>query len=88
MAEDVINTAIKKFELENKVMRYNNVIHSWIKRRYRFYILALYYYGSDQKSIELLIKEDKTLGEFIHPNLPYIKAEIIYAVQNEMCMTD
>jgi glycerol-3-phosphate dehydrogenase len=86
MAEDVINTAIKKFELENKLCVTTTLsIHG--SKEDTDFTTALYYYGSDQRSIELLIKEDKTLGELIHPKLPYIKAEIIYAVQNEMCMT-
>jgi glycerol-3-phosphate dehydrogenase len=48
---------------------------------------SLYYFGSDKEKIKSLIEKNKTLGELIHPKLPYIKAEIIWAVQNEMCMT-
>ena len=32
------------------------------------------------------MQNDKTLAEPIHPSLPFLKAEIIWAVQNEMCM--
>ena len=34
-----------------------------------------------------MILEDSSLGEFIHPKLNYIKAEIVWAVKNEMCMS-
>jgi len=30
---------------------------------------------------------DPSLGELVHPRLPYIQAEIIWAVRKEMCMT-
>jgi glycerol-3-phosphate dehydrogenase len=47
----------------------------------------LYYYGSDKAALQSMIKNDGALGESLHPGLPYIKAEIVLAVQNEMCMT-
>ena len=31
-------------------------------------------------------ESDKTLAEQIHPKFPFIKAEILWAVRNEMCM--
>jgi len=51
------------------------------------YAAALYYYGTDENGIKDLIKKDSSLAGLIHPSLPYLKAEIIWAVQNEMCMT-
>ena len=47
----------------------------------------LYYYGSDQEAIQSLIHANRMLSEKIHPLLPFVKAEVIWAVQNEMCMT-
>jgi glycerol-3-phosphate dehydrogenase len=47
----------------------------------------LYLYGSDQKGIMDLIKENPIWGEKIHPDLPYLKAEIVWAVKNEMART-
>jgi len=44
-------------------------------------------YGTDASKIKELIKENSTLGEFIHPNFPYFKAEIVWAVRNEMAIT-
>jgi glycerol-3-phosphate dehydrogenase len=32
------------------------------------------------------MQNDKTLSDQIHPSLPFIKAEIIWTVRDEMCM--
>jgi glycerol-3-phosphate dehydrogenase len=86
MAEDVINTAIKKSGLDNKpCATFDLRIHG--AKKDTDFKEPLYYYGSDADAIKLLVQKDKTLGDFIHPNLAYIKAEIVWAVQNEMCMT-
>ena len=47
----------------------------------------LYIYGSDQKLIEQLIKESPELGEKLHPRLEFLKAEVVWAVTNEMART-
>ena len=44
-------------------------------------------YGSDAAMIEQLMNNDPALKEKIHPELPYTKAEIIWAVRKEMAMT-
>ena len=44
-------------------------------------------YGADRSGIESLIAERPELGEKIHPNMPYLKAEVIWACSNEMAMT-
>jgi glycerol-3-phosphate dehydrogenase len=51
------------------------------------YTAPLYYYGTDENDINSAVTKDNSLSELIHPSLPYIKAEIIWAVQNEMCVT-
>jgi glycerol-3-phosphate dehydrogenase len=86
MAEDVINVAIEKSALtDNKCITSTLKIHGAAETD--DFNAPLYYFGSDKEKIRSLIEKDKTLGELIHPKLPYIKAEIIWAVQNEMCMT-
>ena len=47
----------------------------------------LYIYGTDKKSIEQLYEEDSSLKELLHPRLPYTKAEVVFAVRNEMART-
>jgi glycerol-3-phosphate dehydrogenase len=44
-------------------------------------------YGSDQDSIQKLIIETPELGEKLHFRLPYTKAEIVWAIRNEMART-
>jgi len=86
MAEDVINTAIRKKELENKqCVTIGLKIHA--AKEETDFNKPLYYYGTDEEKIQLLIQNNNVLGELLHVNLPYIKAEIIWAVQNEMCLT-
>jgi glycerol-3-phosphate dehydrogenase len=44
-------------------------------------------YGTDASKIRELIKENSTLGERVHPDFPYLKAEVVWAVRNEMAIT-
>lgn len=86
MAEDVMEIAFYKAAMSEKECVTKNLhIHGY--REKNNYSAPLYYYGDDEKGINDLIKKDHTLSELIHASLPYIKAEIVWAVQNEMCMT-
>jgi len=86
MAEDVIDVAIEKSGLAtSKCNTADLQIHG--AQQTADFSAPLYYYGTDIEKITSLIEKEKTLGEAIHPNLPYIKAEIIWAVKHEMCMT-
>ncbi len=86
MAEDVINTVISNSNLADKPCVTTDLpIHG--AREGVNFEAPLYYYGSDEVFVRKLIDENKVLGELLHPNLPYIKAEIVWAVKNEMCMT-
>lgn len=44
-------------------------------------------YGSDASEILTLIEEDATLGERLIDDLPYLRAEVVYACRQEMAMT-
>lgn len=44
-------------------------------------------YGSDAENIDRLIKEQPALAEKINYALPYTKAMVVWAIQNEMAMT-
>jgi len=86
MAEDVMEIAVHKAGISEKECVTKNLhIHGY--KESNDYTKPLYYYGTDEAAIKDLIKKDNLLSELIHPILPYIKAEIIWAVQNEMCMT-
>jgi glycerol-3-phosphate dehydrogenase len=86
MAEDVLEIAIHKAGLKETECKTKNLpIHGY-KKEIDF-SAPLYYYGTDEGGIQSIIQTDKTFAEQIHPSLPFIKAEIIWAVHNEMCMT-
>ena len=51
------------------------------------YSTADYYYGTDKVGVDALIANKPELGALLHPDLPYTRATIIWAVQQEMCMT-
>jgi glycerol-3-phosphate dehydrogenase len=44
-------------------------------------------YGSDAELINALIKAQPELAEQLHPRLPYMKAQVIWAVRQEMART-
>jgi len=48
---------------------------------------SLEVYGSDAYEIRKLIETDAGLGEPLHAALPYVKAEVIWAVRQEMART-
>lgn len=47
----------------------------------------LHYYGSDAVGIRSLIESDPVLGEQLHPDLEFLKAEVIWHVRHEMART-
>jgi len=91
MAEDVLEIAIHKAgfkETEPMAIGCKTKelpIHGYKKET--DFNKPLYYYGTDEEEIQSIIQNDKSLVEQIHPSLPFIKAEIVWAVQHEMCMT-
>ena len=86
MASDVLNNAVFVARLEKKAGITENLkIHGWVGETNKND--QLHFYGSDAAHIKKLCKSDETLIELIHPYLPNIKAEIIWAVQNEMAQT-
>jgi glycerol-3-phosphate dehydrogenase len=86
MAEDVMEIAVHKAGMSDKECVTKHLrIHGY--KENNSYKAPLNYYGTDEDAITALIKNDNSLAELIHPSLPYIKAEIVWAVRNEMCMT-
>jgi len=85
MAEDVLEIAIPKAGLPDVECQTKNLhIHGY--KTGTDFNKPLYYYGADEEGIHSIIGTDKTLMEPIHPKLPFISAEILWAVRNEMCM--
>jgi glycerol-3-phosphate dehydrogenase len=85
MAEDTIDTAIKNAGLPLINCKTKELpIHGAAIVDFNS---PMYYFGSDEIHVRSLISNDNSLGEKIHPSLPYKKAEIIWSIRQEMCMT-
>ena len=86
MAQDVVDQASIIAGLSpGQCVTENLRIHGWLKNFDK--TDPQYYYGSDLASIKKMIKNQPELGEKLHERLPYIKAEVIWAVRQEMAMT-
>ncbi len=86
MAEDVVNSAIRNGKLPDRPCVTATLLIHGAKENVDFEA-PLYYYGSDEIAVRKLIADQPALNELVHPKLPYLKAEIVWAVQNEMCLT-
>jgi len=86
MAEDVLEIVMHKAGLpEKECITRSLPIHGY--RESTDFSNPLYYYGTDEDRIQDIIRQDPSLAGKIHPDLPYIKAEILWAVQHELCLT-
>ncbi len=85
MAEDTVDTAITRGGLPQRPCVTSTLsIHGAAEID-----LAdpLHFHGTDANAIRELVVEQPRWGEKLHPRLPYILAEIIWAVREELCMT-
>ncbi len=86
MGEDAVNQAIEVAALPNKPCRTKNL-------RLHGYSLGMdpedpwSVYGSDAGILYTMIKKNPELGQPIHKNLPYLRAEVLWGVQKEMART-
>jgi glycerol-3-phosphate dehydrogenase len=86
MAEDMINKAEKHYGLKNtksvtrelKIHGHGNIAD---------YSDPLHIYGTDRDKILELINNDPALGDSLSDCLPLIKAQVVWAVREEMAMT-
>ncbi|MGC4100117.1 glycerol-3-phosphate dehydrogenase/oxidase [Ferruginibacter sp.] len=86
MASDVVNNAAFTAKLEKRACITEELkIHGWTNTIDKKD--PLHYYGADAAAIKALCVNDATLSELIHPSFANIKAEIVWAVRNEMAMT-
>ncbi len=86
MAEDCVNQAATLARLpERPCVTRDLRVHGFIEHAEELGHLAVY--GSDAPPIEDLIRGDPTLGERLHPALPYCGAEVIWATRFEMART-
>jgi glycerol-3-phosphate dehydrogenase len=86
MAEDAVNEALKISDLPGKNCVTENLkIHGAAESLESFGELAIY--GSDAEKIQKLIEENPSLGEKLHENFSYTKAEIVWFCRSEMART-
>ena len=86
MAKDAIQNAIFIGKLEKRECVTENLeIHGYAKE---VLVQDVYTaYGSDKVFLMALIEENPVLSEKIHPNYPYTKVQIAWAVQEEMAIS-
>ena len=85
MAEDTIDRTIKVAGLPPvKCSTANLKIHGYLNGQQQS---SLSIYGADKVQIEALVAIQSEFGERLHERMPNIKAEVIWAVRNEMART-
>jgi len=86
MAEDCVDQASTLAQLPERPCTTRELkIHGFHNSAQQFGPLAVY--GSDAVEIRKLIESESRLGEALHHELPYVKAEVIWAVRYEMART-
>jgi glycerol-3-phosphate dehydrogenase len=86
MAEDCVDQAITLAQLPERACSTRNLrIHGYPSGARATPPLAVY--GTDAERIRSLAEEQPTLKERLHPALPYLKAEVVWAAREEMART-
>ena len=86
MAEDCVNHAITLGKLaDTECVTRNLKIHGYLEGVDDLDSFAVY--GSDIDKVRAIAAEDPKLGERLHPELPYIGAEVVWAAREEMART-
>jgi glycerol-3-phosphate dehydrogenase len=86
MAEDCVDHAVTLGGLEERpCVTAATHIHGYFPQPAELGSLAVY--GSDAAAIEVLAKDDPELARPLHPDLPYIAAEVVWAARHEMSRT-
>src|ERR1700730_7620403 len=86
MAQDAVDQAetMAGFE-ERRCTTEHLQIHGWTKQKIDAPSLRVY--GADAAAIQELTEAEPALAEKLHPELPYIAAEVVWAVRHEMART-
>lgn len=86
MGEDTVDKAALVAGLNLKPCTTRELrIHGWLKNVDENDPLS--FYGSDLIGIKKLVEKNAQLGEQLHPDLPFIKAQVVWAVREEMART-
>jgi len=86
MAEDTVNKAYLVGGLPEKdCVTKNMPIHGYVKNI--DFDTPGYFYGADRAHIMDIIFRDSTLGDRLHPDYEFTKADVLWAVRDEMART-
>jgi len=86
MAEEAVDQAARLAGLPRRSFRTRDLpIHGYHSHSSDLGALATY--GSDAAGLNDLIDADRELAHPLHPSLPYVAAEVVWAVRNEMART-
>jgi glycerol-3-phosphate dehydrogenase len=83
MAEDAVNHAITLGKLEDTPC-VTEILHIHGYKQDVDMLSDLWVYGSDAEQIQELAAESGELAKRLHPDLPYIAAEVVWAARMEM----
>ena len=86
MGEDTIDQAITLGQLEERpCVTYDLQLHGW--HEYAETFGQFEHYGADAPQLQSLINGDPDMAVPLHPDLPYVKGEVIWALRHEMART-
>jgi glycerol-3-phosphate dehydrogenase len=86
MAQDAVDQAETMAGFEERPCRTEHLqIHGWTKQSIAGPSLRVY--GADASPIQEIARDEPALAEKLHPDLPYIGAEVVWAVRAEMART-
>lgn len=86
MAEDVVNKASLVGGLPERTCLTKSLkLYGWQEGLDALHPMSTY--GSFAKELKALSRKNKSLSKRLHPHLPYIAAEVIWSVRNEMART-
>jgi glycerol-3-phosphate dehydrogenase len=86
MAEDAVDQAETMAGLEERPCKTDHLqIHGWTRQAITEPSLRVY--GADAPAIQEIVRKEPALAEKLHPELPYISAEVVWAVRAEMART-
>jgi glycerol-3-phosphate dehydrogenase len=86
MAEDCVDHAITLGDLkESPCFTFDLHLHGY--HQYPDVLGSLGVYGSDAEKIQALARAEPGLARQLHPELPYIAAEVVWAAREEMART-
>jgi glycerol-3-phosphate dehydrogenase len=86
MAQDAVEQAETMAGFDERPCKTEHLqIHGWTRQAIPEPSLRVY--GADAPSIREIARKEPALAEKLHPELPYIGAEVIWAVREEMART-